>query len=128
MRNNIGSLQQIYDQVTELNRKNNLLKAKYENDAKYARMHKRILERGNISKRESEIGETLMEIKKQVDDKVLINTKMLDNESFFQGLLMKMVIDSFAKNNIELDPDSAKYINSCLTKEYMNEYQGKYAA
>jgi type I restriction enzyme R subunit len=48
MRNNIGSLQQIYDKVTELNRKNNLLKAKYENDAKYARMHKRILEKGNI--------------------------------------------------------------------------------
>jgi type I restriction enzyme R subunit len=37
MKNNIGSLQQIYDKVQNLNRKNNLLKAKYENDAKYAR-------------------------------------------------------------------------------------------
>ena len=83
MKNNIGSLQQIYDKVTELNRKNNLLKAKYENDAKYARMHKRILEKGNISKRESEICETLLDIKKQADDKVLINTKLLENESYF---------------------------------------------
>ena len=128
MKNNIDSLQQIYDKVTELNRKNNLLKAKYENDAKYARMHKRILEKGNISKRESEICETLLDIKKQVDDKVLINTKMLNNESYFEKLLIQMVIGSFEKNKIELDPESAKYINSCLVKEYMNEYNGKHAA
>jgi len=120
-------LQQIYDQVTELNRKNNLLKAKYENDAKYARMHKRILEQGTISKRESEICETLMDIKKQVDEKVLINTQMLNNESYFDKLMIQMVIGSFGKNKIELDPESAKYINTCLVKEYMNEYQGNRA-
>lgn len=127
MKQNIGSLQQIYDKVTELNRKNNLLKAKYENDAKYARMHKRIVEKGNISKRESEICETLMDIKKQVDDKVLMNTQMLNNESYFDKLMIQMVIGSFGKSKIELDPESAKYINSCLVKEYINEYQGKYA-
>lgn len=127
MKDNIGSLQQIYDQVTELNRKNNLLKAKYENDAKYARMHKRIVEKGNISKRESEICETLMDIKKQVDDKVLLNTQMLNNESYFDKLMIQVVIGSFGKSKIDLDPESAKYINSCLVKEYINEYQGKYA-
>lgn len=127
MRNNIGSLQKIYDQVSELNRKNNLLKAKYENDAKYARMHKRILEKGNISKRESEICETLMDIKKQVDEKVLINTQMVNNESYFDKLMIQMVIGSFGKNKIELDPESAKYINTCLVKEYINEYQGNRA-
>jgi type I restriction enzyme R subunit len=124
MRNNIGSLQHIYDNVTELNRKNNLLKAKYENDAKYARMHKRIWEKGNISNKESEICETLLDIKKQVDDKVLFNTQMLNNESYFERLLMQMVIGGFSKNKIELDPESAKYINTCLVKEYMNEYSG----
>jgi len=126
MKNNIGALQQIYDKVTELNRKNNLLKAKYENDSKYARVHKRILENGNISKRESEISETLTDIKKQVDDKVLINTQMLNNESYFEKLLIQMVIEGFDKTKIELGPESAKYINNCLVKEYMNEYQGKY--
>ena len=46
MKQNIASLQQIYDdKITELNRKNSLLKAKYENDAKYARTHKRVLEK-----------------------------------------------------------------------------------
>jgi type I restriction enzyme R subunit len=90
-------------------------------------MHKRILEKGNISKRESEICETLMDIKKQADDKVLINTRLLDNESYFDKLMIQLVIGSFDKTKIELDPDSAKYINSCLVKEYINEYQGNRA-
>jgi type I restriction enzyme R subunit len=121
---NINSLQQIFDKVTELNRKNNLLKAKYENDAKYARIHKRILEKGNISKRESEINDTLLDIKKQADEKVMINTKLLNNESYFEKLMIQMVINSFEKSNIKLETESAKYINNCLVKEYINEYQG----
>lgn len=124
MKRNIDALQQIYDKITELNRKNNLLKAKYENDAKYARTHKRILERGNISKRESEIHETLMGIKSQVDEKILINTKLLDNEAFFHGIVIQDVIKSFDKTGVRLDVESAKYINNCLVKEYVNEYQG----
>jgi type I restriction enzyme R subunit len=124
MKNNIDSLQLIYNKITELNRKNNLLKAKYENDAKYARIHKRILEKGNISSRETELCEILLEIKKQTDDKILINTKLLNNEGYFENLLMKMVMDNFLNSKINLDPDSAKYINNLLVKEYINEYQG----
>ena len=124
MKKNIGSLQQIYERVTELNRKNNLLKAKYENDAKYTRLHKRIIERGNISKRESDICEALLDIKKQADEKVLINSKLLNNESYFEKLLMQMVIDNFSKTKIKLESESAKYINNLIAKEYINEYQG----
>ena len=124
MKLNIGSLQQIFDKVAELNRKNNLLKAKYENDSKYARIHKRILEKGNISKKESEICETLLDIKTQADEKILINTRLLENESYFYQMLIQIVIGSFIKKKIELDTESAKYINACLSKEYMNEYQG----
>ena len=124
MKNNIGALDKIYDKVTELNRKNNLLKAKYESDAKYARMHKRILEIGSITRRENEICDTLMDIKKEVDAKVLINTQMLSNESYFEGLMRGMVIDNFSKNEINLGLESTKYINNCLVKEYINEYQG----
>jgi len=124
MKQNIASLQQIFDKVQELNRRNNLLKAKYENDTKYARLHKRIVERGNISKREGEINETLLEIKQDADEKVLINNKLLDNESYFEKLLMQLVIKGFGKTSIDLEPDSATYINNCLVKEYVNEYQG----
>ncbi|MBK8704176.1 MAG: hypothetical protein IPN33_11535 [Saprospiraceae bacterium] len=66
------------------------------------------MEKGNISKRESEICETLMDIKKQVDEKVLINTNILNNESYFDKLMIQMVIGSFGQHKIELDPESAK--------------------
>lgn len=127
MKQNIGSLQQIFDKVSELNRKNNLLKAKYHNDTKYARIHKRIMEAGNISKRESQICEVMLDIKAQADDKLLINNKLLNNEHYFDGLMMGIVINGFDKTKIQLEPDSAKYINAFLVKEYINEYQGLYA-
>lgn len=124
MKANIASLQQIFDKITELNRKNNLLKAKYEHDTKFARLHKRILERGNISKRESEICDNLTEIKKQVDEIVLINEQLLNNEPYFYGVVIKEIIKSFEKASVKLEAESAKYINNCLVKEYVNEYKG----
>lgn len=124
MKQNIVALEKIYEMIRELNRINNNLKAKYQHDKKYARTHKRIMERGNISKRESEIHETLSDIKKQVDEKILINTKLLDNEAFFDGVVINEVIRSFSKTGVRLEPTSAKFINTILVKEYVNEYQG----
>ena len=49
---------------------------------------------------------------------------MLKNEGYFDGLMMQMILSCFSKTKIELDSDSAKYINTCLVKEYMNEYNG----
>jgi type I restriction enzyme R subunit len=55
MRKNIGALTKIYEKVKELNRQNNLLKDKYNSDPKYARIHKRLVEKGTISEKESKI-------------------------------------------------------------------------
>ena len=126
MTKNIVSLQAIFDQVAELNRRNNLLKAKYQNDPKFARTHKRVMEAGGVSKRESEVFETLMEIKKQADEKILINQRLLENESFFDQLMRKTVIEGFDSTNVKLDAKSAQFINTCLVKEYLNEYQGNH--
>lgn len=124
MRQNIGALERIFEKVSELNRRNNLLKAKYENDTKYARVHKRIVERGGLTKRESDIQESLAEVKKQTDERVLYNNKLMDSEAFFTQMLMKNVIEAFDKIKVALDPDSARFINGLLVKEYMGEYQG----
>ncbi len=124
MKANIGALRLIYDKVTELNRKNNLLKAKYENDVKFARVHKRLVEQGKVSQRESEIHEILIDVKQQADDMILINQRMLNNEPFFEQNIQNMVIKGFKKTSVKLAPDSAKYINTCVVKEYLNEFHG----
>lgn len=125
MNQNIGSLQKIYDEITELNRRNNLLKAKYENDEKYARVHKRVVEKEGPSKRESDIFASLMEIKKEADEKVIENQRMLSNEGYFMQFMSPLVINGFEKHGLNLDTDSARNINNQVVNEYVNEYSGK---
>lgn len=126
MNQSIGELQHIFDKATELNRKNALLKEKYKHDEKYSRMHKRILEIGDISTRETEIQETLSDIKTNADEIVMNKTKILDNEEYFKSKIMQIVLQSFDKTKITLNADKANYINNYLVKEYLNEYQGAY--
>lgn len=127
MEQNIESLKAIFDKATELNRKNNLLRAKYENDEKYARLHKKIMLDGSPPKKDSEIHEVLIRIKENVDNKVLINTNLLKNEDYFTQMTMQIVADNLGRSNVSYDPELIKSINSALTKEYLSEYAGIYA-
>lgn len=126
MRKNIGALTKIYEKVKELNRQNNLLKAKYNNDPKYARIHKRLIEKGTISEKESKIFDALQSVKQDADLQVLQNTKLLDNESYFSTQMMRLVIDQFKnKNKIPLNADASRYINNLVVNEYINEFYGR---
>jgi type I restriction enzyme R subunit len=125
MRKNIQSLNKILEKVRELNRKNERLKERYKKDDKYARIHKRLAERGDISKRESQIHEALMYIKERADEQVLKNTKILDNEEYFDREMVRLVIEEFKKNQkLPLSAEALKYINGLVVKEYMNEFNG----
>ncbi len=65
MNANIATLQKIHEKIKELNRQNELLKAKYKNDPKYARIHKRLMQNDELSKKQSEIYEALCDVKKR---------------------------------------------------------------
>lgn len=125
MQANIGALKIIYEKALELNRKNNQIKAKYNNDNKYARVHKRLVEQGKISKRESEIHEILTNIKHEADEKVMLNNRIMDNEAFFDQMIMRTVIQGFKKTSIKLELDSARFVNHAIVTEYTNEFLGK---
>ncbi len=125
MKANIGELRKIHDKVAELNRRNDLLKAKYEHDRKFAVVHKRILERGDISRRESQVNALLMDVKREADKQVSGNSKLLANEAYFGQMLMKLVTTSLDKQKLEWDPAGAGFINACVLREYMNEYHGR---
>ena len=126
MKQNIGALTKIYEKIKELNRQNNLLKDKYNSDPKYARIHKRLIENGKISEKESQIFEALRSVKQEADIQVLQNRRLLENENYFSAEMMRLVIDQFKnKNNINLDAESSKYINNLVVNEYMNEFYGR---
>ena len=123
MNANIGALNQIYVQVKELNRQNNQLRAKYHGDPKYTRIHKRLLERGLLFETERRIFEALTGVKQQADEQVLQNTQLLANESYFERMMMPMVIGEFqTRRNIKLNPDASRMINRLVVTEYMNEF------
>lgn len=120
---NIGALNAIHDKVKELNRQNNQLRAKYNGDVKYTRIHKRLQERGSLTQTERRLFEALTGVKQQADEQVLQNTQLLDNESYFERMMMPLVIDAFQnRQKIQLDPDASHAINRLVVNEYMNEF------
>jgi type I restriction enzyme R subunit len=125
MESNIKALNDIYNKAKELERKNQLLKAKYDNDDKYARLHKRLMEKDPLTDSEGKLFEALKGLKTEVDKQIEQNAKMLENENFVEKMMMRLVIDQFkTKQHIPLTVSTTRRINSLLVKEYMNEYHG----
>lgn len=125
MSKNITSLNKIYEKIKELNRKNNLLKDKYDGDTKYVRIHKRLRERSDISATEMKINIALMGVKADADTKVWQNTAVLDNEDYFEKEMSKNIIVRFKnEQQINLNADVTKYINGLVVREYVNEFNG----
>ncbi len=128
MERNIKALNEIYSKAKELERKNQLLKAKYHNDEKYARLHKRLMEKDPLTNSESKLFEVLSGLKKEIDAKLLQNAQVLENESYVERMMMRLVIDQFNnKHQLQLDADTSDRINKMIVKEYMNEFLGRAA-
>lgn len=127
MEANIGALDSIYSRSKELERQNQLLKAKYENDEKYARLHKRLMEKDPLTPSESKLLEALISLKHEVDDQILQNTNLLENENFVERMVTRLVIEQMKKHTITMNPDSVNRVRGLLVKEYMNEYHGRVA-
>jgi len=128
MKANIGALKEIHAKILELNRQNKLLQAKYDNDPKYCRIHKRLVEKGGLTKRESQLFEALQSVKNEADLQVIQNSRLLQNEGYLDKMMIKLVINQFVKqNNIKLNPETSKFINNLVVQEYTNEFHGRTA-
>lgn len=123
---NMHLLRKIYDNAKELNRKNTLLKAKYENDEKYTRIHKRLIEKGTLNSKELQLHRALMQVKNAVDSKLEGQEDILNNEAFFTKYLMQLVISEFKKKeNIPLDFATTENINQLIAREYLQLYNNR---
>mgnify|MGYP003114520984 FL=1 len=125
MEANIKALNDIYDKAKKLERENQLLKAKYDYDAKYARIHKRLMEKDPLTESERKLFDALMGLKSAVDKEIMQNSKILENESYVERMVMRLVVNQFKKEqHIDINTTDVKRINSIIVKEYMNEYNG----
>ena len=125
MESNIKTLNDIYNKAKELERRNQLLKAKYDNDEKYARLHKRLMEKNPLTDSESKLFEALKGLKTEVDNQIQQNAKMLENENFIKQMIPPIIFNEFEdKQGIDLEIEDVDMINLLVVKEYMNEYHG----
>lgn len=128
MEANIKALNEIYAKARELERKNQLLRTKYRNDEKYARIHKRLMEKDPLTESEAKLFDVLSGLKTEVDNHILQNSNMLENESFVEKMILRLVIDQIKnKHQMPLDAATSKRINQLIVKEYMNEFLGRAA-
>lgn len=124
---NLPLLRKIYDEAKELNRKNALLKAKYSNDEKYVRIHKRLTEKGTLNAKEMQLHRALMLVKNEVDNKLESQEDYLSNEALFDRYLVKLVAQQFVVNGkIDLDTDTRQNISTLIGKEYFQLYHNRY--
>lgn len=114
---------QIYKQAKKLNSKNALLKAKYKNDEKYTRIHKRLIENGLVNMKESQIHRALLNIKDEVDNRMKKQEDVVHNEGYFALYIKQLLIQEFKKKEkIPFTIATTENINQLIVEEYKQQY------
>lgn len=128
MEENIEALNEIFEMSKRIERQNRLIAAKYENDEKYMRVHKRLTEKDPITEKDSKLIEALQDLKQAADEQILQNSHQLDNEAYISKMMGRLILEELMdKHKIPLNAATTKRINTLLVDEYINEYLGKSA-
>ncbi|MDR0972205.1 MAG: DEAD/DEAH box helicase family protein [Bacteroidales bacterium] len=128
----IAYMDKVMKKIREINRRNNILKKKYNGDERFVRIHKRIdeankhRERSIISSNEYEIAENLSQIKQVIDDMIFLNVNILNNEDNFKRDTLSIIGDKLFDLKIETEISDRKYINNLITTEYLQQYNLAY--
>lgn len=126
---NIKALKDIHARARELERKNRLILAKYANDEKYARLHKRLLEKKQPTDNERKLFEALSAFKAEADARIAHNAAILTNEAFAKAEMTRIIIEQFkTKHQLPLTAGDTQFINTLVMKEYLAEFHGQHAA
>jgi len=126
---NIKTLKDIQTRARKLHLENERLRAKYANDEKYARLHKRLLEKGEPTKSERKLFEALSAFKTEADARISQNVQILNNPAFAEKEMTRLIIEQIKnKHQLPLTAENTLFINSLVMKEYLAEFQGHQAA
>lgn len=127
----IQYMDEVMKKIREINRRNQLLKKKYNGDERFVRIHKRIEEENQkrehpiISKYEYEIATNLAAMKSQIDNMIFLNINILENEDAFKHDVLAIIGRKLLDLGIKSTLPDRKYINNLITTEYFQ--QRKYA-
>lgn len=128
----IDYMDSVMIKIREINLRNAKLKAKYNDDEKFVRIHKRLSEenarrqvppqRHIISDNERIICDNLYQIKLMVDDQIYYNVQVLQNEPVFTQDILRAVSTKLMEMNIQADREDRLFIRNQIAQEYLNTY------
>lgn len=131
------ALEDALQRLQELYTRNNALKKKYNGDAKFARVHKRIREtnlerklagrKPILSTTDEDIMSILLSIKTDVDNKVYDRNDILKKDAYFSRTVMQLITSSLEKHpEIQADYEDHEFIQSKISQQYINQYNSIY--
>lgn len=121
MTDTIAKLDLIRKAAKQKNHVDQMLTAKYENDIKFMRTHKRLKEAPRPLASDIVLHKVLLSLKHQIDERILANERLLTNEPYFLQDLFPLIKRELFSNGVPLNASQIKYVGSCISNEYFNE-------
>ena len=132
------ALDEVLKKLDELRKRNSSLVKKYNGDAKYARVHKRICEENKkrsyeskkplVSTYEESIMEVLLNIKGDIDQKVFDRNDILKKDAYFEQTVMKEIKVAMDKVGLPGEREDRVFIQSRIARQYLDQYNATYPA
>jgi len=130
-------LKEILKRLNALRIANAVLLQKYNNDPKFAYVHKRIREENKkreeahqapiISRFDQEIVESLTSIKTTIDQKVYDRNDILKQDAYFSQTVMNQIALCLSALNISAETEDYDFVQKRVAKQYINQYNAYYA-
>lgn len=121
MNENMAELERIRAAAERKRREDQMLADKYEGDVKFMRTHKRLRETPPPITTDYVLNQILLNLKHNVDSKVIANQHLLDNESYFTRDLFPMIKQELDGHGVKYTASQVKYIGACVSNEYFTE-------
>jgi type I restriction enzyme R subunit len=117
----VVELEGLLKRARELNRVNSLIAAKYDNDSKFARVHKIFLF-GETGISDGVLIEFLNVVRHELNRTLLTNQKILENRDYFEGVVERSLainIERFLPSGNTSDINKLKLL---IAREYFDEF------
>ena len=132
------AMDEILQKLAELQKRNSALLRRYNGDAKFARVHKRIREENTkrkstgkpvlLSEYDESIVTALMTIKSDIDRKVYDRNDILKKDAYFEQTVMTEIKTGMDTLGVINSREDRIFIQSRITKQYLEQYRETYPA
>lgn len=131
-------LDEVLKKLAELQKRNKTLMRKYNDDAKFARVHKRVREENErrkkdgqapiVSAYDEDIMNVLSSIKADVDSKVYDRNDILKKDAYFEKTVMQLIMAGMKKLSLNSSREDRVFIQTRIARQYLDQYNETYVA